>query len=174
MKKDARLTNNKPILDACCGGKMFWFDRNNPNTVFVDKRTMAKQVIWRSKDGKETREFEVKPDVVADFQNLPFDDNSFYHVVFDPPHLTSAGETSWLAKKYGRLTDDWREMIKKRLQRVHEGLETLRHTYLQVERRGHQGFGDYQPLQSAAIIRTQKRQRWENHLARVYEISIIV
>lgn len=29
------------------------------------------------------------------------------------PHLTQAGEKSWLALKYGRLTDNWREMLKK-------------------------------------------------------------
>ena len=104
-------TNGKIILDACCGGKMFWFDKNNPNVLFVDKREMERQVIWKSKDGKEIREFEVHPDIVADFQNLPFEDDSFYHIVFDPPHLTRAGETSWLAKKYGRLGEDWREVI---------------------------------------------------------------
>lgn len=103
----------KKILDACCGGKMFWFDKSNPNVVFVDNRVMDKQIIWKSKDGKEEREYEVKPDIVADFQNLPFPDNSFFHVVFDPPHLTRAGETSWLAKKYGRLDENWREVIAK-------------------------------------------------------------
>lgn len=103
----------KKILDACCGGKMFWFDKSNPNVLFVDNRVMDKQTIWVSKDSKETREFEVKPDIVADFQNLPFPDDSFFHVVFDPPHLTRAGETSWLAKKYGRLDENWREVIAK-------------------------------------------------------------
>lgn len=102
---------DKPILDACCGGKMFWFDKDNPNTIFVDKRIMERKTIWTSKDGKQTREFEVKPDIIADFQHLPFPDNSFYHVVFDPPHLTRAGETSWIRAKYGCLEDNWREMI---------------------------------------------------------------
>lgn len=26
----------KPILDACCGGRMFYFDKNNPNVLFTD------------------------------------------------------------------------------------------------------------------------------------------
>lgn len=26
----------KPILDACCGSKMFWFDPQNPLTIFAD------------------------------------------------------------------------------------------------------------------------------------------
>ncbi len=29
---------NKPILDACCGSRMFWFDKNNPNVEFCDNR----------------------------------------------------------------------------------------------------------------------------------------
>ena len=55
---------------------------------------------------------EVKPDIVADFTNLPFEDNSFYMVVFDPPHLKTLGETSWMAKKYGKLPSNWQEVIK--------------------------------------------------------------
>lgn len=101
----------KLILDACCGGRMFWFDHHEPHTVYVDNREMERRVIWTSKDGQETREFEVHPDIVADFRDLPFPDNTFYHVVFDPPHLTWAGETSWLAQKYGRLDDNWRDTI---------------------------------------------------------------
>lgn len=36
------MTKNKKILDACCGSKMFWFDKNNPNVEFCDTRTMEK------------------------------------------------------------------------------------------------------------------------------------
>lgn len=28
----------KPVLDACCGSRMFWFDRQNPDVVFMDRR----------------------------------------------------------------------------------------------------------------------------------------
>lgn len=55
------------------------------------------------------RVIEIKPDIVADFRNMPFDDNSFYMVVFDPSHLRYAGESSWLAKKYGTLIFKWNE-----------------------------------------------------------------
>ena len=37
---------------------------------------------------------------------MPFDDESFYLVVFDPPHLLKAGQNSWLAKKYGKLNEE--------------------------------------------------------------------
>lgn len=26
------------ILDACCGSRMFWFDRENPDVIFADNR----------------------------------------------------------------------------------------------------------------------------------------
>lgn len=37
----------------------------------------------------------------------------FKLVSFDPPHLVRAGPKSWLAAKYGKLSDDWREDIRK-------------------------------------------------------------
>ena len=27
-----------PVLDACCGSRMFWFDRKDNRATFVDKR----------------------------------------------------------------------------------------------------------------------------------------
>ena len=27
-----------PVLDACCGSRMFWFDRKDTRATFVDKR----------------------------------------------------------------------------------------------------------------------------------------
>ena len=27
-----------PVLDACCGSRMFWFDRKDSRATFVDKR----------------------------------------------------------------------------------------------------------------------------------------
>lgn len=93
------------ILDACCGSKMFWFDKENEDVIYMDNRVLTDTLC----DG---RTLEIKPDVVADFRNMPFDDNTFYLVVFDPPHLIHAGEKSWLAKKYGKLNEDtWHDDI---------------------------------------------------------------
>ena len=98
--------NLKPILDACCGGRMFWFDKQNPAVIFMDNRTLDDTLC----DG---RSLQVKPDVVGDFRNMPFDDETFRLVVFDPPHLLHAGDDSWLAKKYGVLDEStWREDIR--------------------------------------------------------------
>ena len=30
----------KIILDVCCGGRMFWFDKKNPNALYLDNRIM--------------------------------------------------------------------------------------------------------------------------------------
>lgn len=95
---------NKRILDPCCGSKMFWFDKNNPDVEFCDIRRLHTTLC----DG---RKLDVKPDTIADFTNLPYNTNTFYHVVFDPPHLKTLGRDSWMAKKYGVLGEDWEQML---------------------------------------------------------------
>lgn len=95
----------KRILDACCGSKMFWFNKDNPDVVFCDIRDCEQTLC----DG---RKLLVHPDIICDFRNLPFEDNSFYHVVFDPTHLF-VGVNSWTAAKYGTLKNtDWKNLIK--------------------------------------------------------------
>ncbi|RJV49375.1 DNA cytosine methyltransferase [Bacteroides sp. AF18-33] len=59
------------------------------------------------------RSLKIHPDVVSDFMAMPFLNESFKLVVFDPPHLLKVGKDSWLAKKYGKLPDDWPRIIKK-------------------------------------------------------------
>lgn len=102
----------KKILDVCCGSKMFWFDKHHPNTVYIDKRSETLTAKDSSSKSGE-RIIEIKPDLVADFTNLPFKSDQFYLVVFDPPHLKTLGATSWMAKKYGRLGDNWKTEISK-------------------------------------------------------------
>lgn len=109
MKENLKI---KCILDACCGSRMFWFDKQNPNCLFIDKRNE----ILQAKDSSKKSGFriiEVKPNLVADFINMPFRDEFFSLVVFDPPHLKTLGKNSWMAKKYGRLSNDWEFMIAK-------------------------------------------------------------
>lgn len=95
----------KYILDACCGSRMFWFDRENPNVLFADNRELDTTLC----DG---RRLVVKPDEIIDFRDMPYGDNKFKMVVFDPPHLIHAGERSWLRQKYGILPENWQEYIK--------------------------------------------------------------
>jgi SAM-dependent methyltransferase len=97
-------TKNKIILDVACGGKMFWFDKNNPYVLFVDKRKENFTLC----DG---RKFAVNPDKIMDFRRLELPDGAFKMVVFDPPHLKQLGKTSWMAKKYDVLSDSWEKDI---------------------------------------------------------------
>lgn len=97
----------KPIIDVCCGSKMFWFDKENPNVEFCDNRVVPRHEYYKS------MYIEIKPDTVCDFTSLPFKDKQFKLVVFDPPHLTRAGDSSWMALKYGCLKGDWKTMLSK-------------------------------------------------------------
>ncbi|MBT0729558.1 class I SAM-dependent methyltransferase [Rosenbergiella nectarea] len=93
------------ILDMCCGSRMFWFDKQDERTTFCDIRE-EEHILC---DG---RHLVISPDVMADFRNLPFEDESFAQVVFDPPHLVRAGDNSWMRKKYGCLNKEtWRDDI---------------------------------------------------------------
>ena len=71
------IQTNKPILDACCGSRMFWKDRKNPNALYVDNRILECKAIWRSADGRSVRHCTVMPDIVADFTALPFAEETF-------------------------------------------------------------------------------------------------
>ncbi len=104
------MKNKKIILDACCGGRMFWYNKKHPNVMYIDKRVREKGFFGLRPN------FEVQPDIVADFRDLPFDDNSFKLVVFDPPHIIreSDEEDAYFKKRYGCLRkDSWESDIKK-------------------------------------------------------------
>lgn len=89
---------------------MFWFNRQDPRAIFVDKRRESHVLPDKSSAGG-FRTITIDPDVLADFKALPFEDNRFALVVFDPPHLMRNGDKGWMAKKYGKLGDNWREEI---------------------------------------------------------------
>lgn len=84
------------ILDVCCGSKMFYFDKQSPYVTYMDIRKLDMEFCGN-------RYVSIDPDVVGDFRAIPFADTSYDMVIFDPPHLYSAGKESWLAKKYGVL-----------------------------------------------------------------------
>lgn len=107
----------KRVLDACCGSRMFCFDKENPDVVFADNRELETTLC----DG---RTLLIKPDVKMDFRNMPYQDNTFKVVVFDPPHLNQAGVTSWLAQKYGVLPKDWIPYLKQGFDECMRVLET--------------------------------------------------
>ena len=96
-----------PILDACCGGKMMYFDKHDPRVLSQDIRTVPRHKI--ESNGSY---FEVAPDVVGDFRKMDFADDTFSMVIFDPPHL-KCGETSFMFYKYGSLGAAWEDDLRR-------------------------------------------------------------
>ena len=96
-----------PILDACCGGRMMYFDKHDPRVLGQDIR-----VVPRHKIESNGSYFEVRPDVVGDFREMDFPDESFSMVIFDPPHL-KCGETSFMFYKYGSLGATWEDDLRR-------------------------------------------------------------
>ena len=103
-----QITDGKSVLDPASSSRMFYFDKMDDRVLFGDIRKETHEYLDSSaKDGK--RVLMVDPDLQMDFRNLPFEDETFPLVVFDPPHLVRAGKKSWLALKYGKLNANWRE-----------------------------------------------------------------
>lgn len=65
----------------------------NPAAVYCDIRKEELTGIWKSGDGQSERTCYIDPDIQCDFTDLPFPDETFSLVVFDPPHLKYAGKT---------------------------------------------------------------------------------
>ena len=101
---------SKKILDVACGGRMFWFNKAHPDTLYVDIRE-EKHFISRGNHGVDNRHRAILPDQVMDFRKLDLPDNTFSLVVFDPPHL-KLGRNSYFAQIYGSLEDTWQEDLK--------------------------------------------------------------
>lgn len=97
------MSGERVVLDPASGSRMFYFDRSDPRVVFGDVRSESHTLC----DG---RALEVAPDVIADYRDLPYADDTFRVVIFDPPHLTRVGRNGWMFKKYGGLDiTTWRE-----------------------------------------------------------------
>ena len=92
---------------------MMWFDHDHPDVVFGDLRRETLTVADRSHGRADgVRVLRIDPDVVLDFRALPYPDAHFKLVAFDPPHLVRAGPRSWMAAKYGRLSENWRDDLR--------------------------------------------------------------
>ena len=105
----------RKILDVTCGDRTIWFQKQHSQTIYCDKRheewdgMFGKQLNKNGK--KKRRHLVISPDIQCDFTKLPFDDDSFALVVFDPPHIKNLSENSWMRKSYGTLDDGWKDMI---------------------------------------------------------------
>jgi hypothetical protein len=104
------MKEEKIILDATAGYRMMWFNKDNPNVVYLDQRG-DDQLI---RDGIRDNWIPLIPTTKGDFRDLSqFPDESFRLIVFDPPHLQWLGETSIFKKKFGQLQKEtWPKDIK--------------------------------------------------------------
>ena len=75
---------------------MFWFDRKDQRATFVDKRR-ERHAARCFEQGRFCGNLWIAPDLLADFTDLPFPDNTFALVVFDPPHLSATAQPDGLA-----------------------------------------------------------------------------
>lgn len=104
VRKGDKIMEDKVILDACCGGRQFWFDKEEQHTVFMDIRQVDKGTIEMQPN------FSISPDVIGDYRDMPFPDKSFKLVVWDIPHIVAKRISGVITTKYGILDKEtWRE-----------------------------------------------------------------
>jgi hypothetical protein len=97
---------SKPILDPASSMRSFYFDRQDERVVFGDIREKETHLLTNGQI------IDIEPDEVMDFKAIPYPDETFYCVIFDPPHLFDLSEKSWMRKKYGVLyRETWQDEI---------------------------------------------------------------
>ncbi len=97
----------KLILDPASSMRAFYFDKQDSRVVFGDIREDETHLLTNGQT------ITIKPDQVMDFRAIPYPDESFQCVVFDPPHMLGLSEKSWMRKKYGVLEKDtWQDDIR--------------------------------------------------------------
>jgi hypothetical protein len=110
MEVIGMIKENAQIFDMCCGVKAMYFHKNHPLVLYSDQRKEEKGFYPYREN------YDVNPDVINDFRNLPYEDESFYHVIFDPPHLFKNPQVR-LTIPYGHLNKDtWKDDIRKGFQ----------------------------------------------------------
>ncbi len=113
------MKDEKYILDCCCGPRHMWYNKSHPNAVYMDKRSLEAGF------NKHRPNCSIKPDILANFQNIPFPDNKFSLVVMDPPHLIRCGPLFNIGQIYGQLDkDNWPIEIRKGVRECYRVLKT--------------------------------------------------
>jgi len=83
---------------------MWWWDKKHPLAVYMDKRRARKGSVGEITGRPEWNpNWECLPDVLGDFRSMPFADESFQLVVFDPPHIVRKEPAGINGLKYGSL-----------------------------------------------------------------------
>jgi len=98
----------KTVLDVTTGGKHIWHGevKDAEKVVFADRRAVPAGEI------EQQPNWQVQPDIQADFRELPFQDGQFDLICFDPPHRVSDGGMETISgiieTKYGALhAESW-------------------------------------------------------------------
>lgn len=93
------------ILDATAGGRQMWYNKYDPDTVYMDKR---KTFPTQTPSGNIINgAFKIPPDIQAVWEYLPFKDNTFDLIDFDPPHRIRKFSPTWIHDSlYGTIDPD--------------------------------------------------------------------
>ena len=98
----------KLILDPASSMRSFYFDKKDKRVLFGDIRVKETHLLTNGQT------IHIEPDEVMDFRAIPYPDETFKVVVFDPPHMLNLSEKSWMRKKYGVLDKEtWQDDIGK-------------------------------------------------------------
>lgn len=98
----------KLILDPASSMRSFYFDKKDKRVLFGDIRVKETHLLTNGQT------IHIEPDEVMDFRAIPYPDETFKIVVFDPPHMLNLSEKSWMRKKYGVLDKEtWRDDLTK-------------------------------------------------------------
>jgi len=98
----------KLILDPASSMRSFYFDKKDKRVLFGDIRVKETHLLTNGQT------IHIEPDEVMDFRAIPYPDETFKVVVFDPPHMLNLSEKSWMRKKYGVLDKEtWRDDLTK-------------------------------------------------------------
>ncbi len=94
--------DDKVIADVCCGARSIWWDKEHPAAVYMDIREEEPGSIELQPN------WSVKPDLIGDYRDMVFEDETFVHIMWDLPHILEA-KSGIMLKKYGKLGYEWRE-----------------------------------------------------------------
>lgn len=107
---------SEQILDATCGGRSIWHpeSKDREDTLYIDIREEAAGFVDQGFNFEANPGYEIAPDEQQDFRDLPYPDESFNLVVFDPPHPIRpggmAGITGATLRKWGCLhAETWQD-----------------------------------------------------------------
>lgn len=118
-----QLQPEENILDATCGGRSIWCEesKERDDTLYIDKREETRGFVDQAVPESlrpNNPNYEVAPDDVQDYRDLPYSDETFSLVVFDPPHIIRSDGmetlTGVMTKKYGCLhAETWQSDLRR-------------------------------------------------------------